>query len=120
MALAPAGVAQPVAFIKKWTLSAATGKVDVTAFEDDNIVKLAGKDDASGTYEGWWDDATVQTYTAATDGVARRAYFYPDATVATIYWHGDIFVDYSIEVAHDNAIPISGSWEAASNFIRVG
>lgn len=94
----------------------------MTAFEDGNKVKLAGKDDASGTFSGFWDSATAQTYTAASDGEARNFYLYPDATVGTAgtYWFGTAFFDFNIEWATDSAVTLSGKWEAASNVTKIG
>lgn len=115
-------VAEPIAYLNKLSFSAATDTVEVTAFEDGNKVKLAGKDDASGTFSGFWDSATAQTYTAASDGEARNFYLYPDATVGTAgtYWFGTAFFDFNIEWATDSAVTLSGKWEAASNVTKIG
>ena len=78
MALASGGTAEPVAFLTKWDINFSTDKIDQTAFGDLNKIYTAGLPDASGSFEGWYDDATVQTYTAATDGIARPFYLYPD------------------------------------------
>lgn len=122
MDLTGTGSAEPIAFLNKLSFSAATDKVEVTAFEDNNKVKLAGKDDASGSFGGFWDAATAQTYTAATDGVARKFYLYPDATVGTtgVYWYGTAFFDFNIEWATDSAVTLSGTWEAASDVVKQG
>jgi hypothetical protein len=122
MDITGAGSASPIAYLSGMGLSAATDKVEVTAFEDDNKVKLAGKPDASGTFKGWYDNATAQTYTAAIDGVARKFYFYPNASVGTTgpYWFGTAFFDFQIEVDVAGAVSFSGSWEAASNVTKVG
>jgi hypothetical protein len=77
MALAPFGTAEPLNFQAKWSISFATDKAEVTALGDSNKVYVAGLPDASGDFSGFYDDGTVQTYTAATDGVARKFYLYP-------------------------------------------
>lgn len=121
MALASGGTAEPLNFMAKWSLKAVTDKDDVTALGDTNHVYVAGLPDASGDFSGFYDDGTVQTYTAATDGVARKFYLYPDTTnTPGQYWFGTIFPDFSIDSAVDGAIAVSASWSAASSIIKVG
>lgn len=94
----------------------------MTAFEDTNKTYVSGKPDASGSFSGFWDNATAQTYTAATDGLARRMYLYPDATVGTAgpYWFGTGFPDFSISGGVADSVTISGDWQAASAWSKVG
>jgi hypothetical protein len=48
---------------------------------------------------------TVQTYTAAVDGLARKFYLYPDVTnTPGQYFWGTIFPDFAITSAVDAAI----------------
>jgi predicted secreted protein len=118
--LTSGGTAEPVAFLNHWTLNFAVDTIDVTAFGDTNKVKVAGLPDASGSYSGFFDNATAQTYTAATDGVARKMYLYPDRTTATTYWFGTATLDMSIDASVDGAVTISGNFSAASFFPKVG
>lgn len=111
--------AEPVAFLSKWSLNATVGKVDVTAFGDTNLIKLAGLPDQNGTFDGWYDNATAQVYTAATDGVARRTYLYPDTT-GSQYWFGTAIFDMKINVDVNGGVAISGTFDAASAFSKVG
>lgn len=121
MAITSGGTAEAIAFQNAWTLNAVTNKSDVTAFGDANMVYVAGLPDASGTFAGWFDDATQQSYTAATDGVARKMYLYPDITASPgTYWFGTVFPDFSISVGISGGVSTSSSWNAASNIIRVG
>jgi hypothetical protein len=121
MAITSAGTAEPIAFQSAWSLNATTDKIDVTAFGDAGHVYVGGLPDAAGTFGGWFDDATQQTYSAAVDGVARKAYFYPDivASVGT-YWFGTILPDFSMSAGVSDAISTTTSWAAASPIIRVG
>jgi hypothetical protein len=121
MNLASGGTAEPIAFVRSTSLSAATDKVDVTAFGDSNKVYVAGLPDASGSAEFWYDDATVQTYTAAVDGIARKFYFYPDAvnTPGQYFW-GTVLPDFNVSAAVDGAVEGSMSWNAASTIAKVG
>lgn len=119
--LASGGTAEAVAFVRSNALSAATDKIDVTAFGDGNKIYVAGLPDLSGSFDFWYDDATVQTYTAAIDGVARKMYFYPDfVTTPGQYWFGTAFLDFSVSQAVDGAIEGSCSWNAATTFTKVG
>jgi hypothetical protein len=121
MNLTSGGTPEPVAFVKSLSMSAATDKADVTAFGDSNKIYVAGLPDSSGSFDFWYDDATVQTYTAAVDGVARKAYFYPDfITTPGQYWFGTILPDFSVSSTVDGAIEGSCSWNAASNIQKVG
>src|SRR5262245_66222999 len=94
-----AGTAEPIAFLSKFTASWTTDKYDVTAFGDANKSYVAGLPDFQATYNGWYDTATAQLYTAATDGVARKFYMYTDTvgTATTNYWFGTAFFDFNIE-----------------------
>ena len=118
--LASAGVAEPLTFVAKWSLNAKTNKIDVTAMGDTNHVYVNGLPDASGSVSGWYDDATVQTYTAATDGVARKFYLYPNLSTATQYWFGTVLPDFNVESDVDGAVGMSLDWAAASAIIKQG
>lgn len=121
MNLASGGTAEPVAFIRSFDMSAATDKVDVTAAGDGNKVYVAGIPDASGSFSFWYDDATVQTYTAAVDGVARKFYLYPDfVTTPGQYWFGTFLPDFNVTAAVDGAVEGTASWNAASVVAKVG
>lgn len=111
---------EPVAFIKSWQISFKTDMVDVTALGDTNKVVVAGLPDVSGTYAGFWDNATAQMYTAATDGLARKFYLYATTDVAGTYWYGTAFFDFTTEGAVDGAVNINGSFAAAGAVAKVG
>jgi hypothetical protein len=121
MGLTSGGTAEPLAVQAKWSINFATEKADVTALGDTNKVYVAGLPDASGEFEGWYDDATVQTYTAASDGVARKFYLYPDVTNSPgQYWWGTVFPDFTAEGGVDDALSVKASWNAASPITKVG
>jgi hypothetical protein len=121
MNLTSGGTAEPIAFLTSFSMAAATDKQDVTAFGDANKIYVAGLPDASGSFEGWYDDATVQTYTAAVDGIARKMYLYPDAvTTPGQYWFGTVLPDFNVSSSVDGAVSISASWNAASTIAKVG
>ena len=120
MALASGGTAEPVAFLSGWSISFAVDKAEVTSFGDANKIYVAGLPDASGDFSGFYDDATVQTYTAAADGVARKFYLYPSTLTNTQYWFGTIFPDFGVNAAVDGAAQVTSSWNAASAIIKQG
>jgi hypothetical protein len=120
MNITSGGTAEPIAFLNSWSLNFATDTVEVTAFEDATKVYVAGKPDASGTFAGWYDDATAQTYTAATDGVARRFYLYPDNSSTGKYWFGTGIFDFNVKGGTGEAVSITGNFRAASSVAKVG
>ncbi len=111
--------AQPVTFQNKWTLSSATDTVEGTAFEDNNKVYFAGLPDASGTFAGFLDDATLQTYSASRDGQARKMYLYPSTLTPANYFFGTAIFDFSTGGGTSEMATASGSWKAASDIQRV-
>jgi hypothetical protein len=120
MNLTSGGTAEPVTFLNNWSLNFATQKIDVTAFGDTSMIYVSGLPDAQGTYAGFYDDATVQMYTAATDGVARRFYLYPSTSNNGQYWFGTGIFDTNIDASVDGPVAISGSFAAASVTAKVG
>ena len=119
MGLASGGTAEPVAYQASWSINFTTNKIDVTAMGDSNKVYVAGLKDTQGQFAGFYDDASVQTYTAANDGVARKMYIYPNVSSA-IYWFGTAVVDFSVDSSVDGAVAVSSSWNAASDWAKVG
>lgn len=119
VAIASGAEASPLPFIASWSVNFVTDKAEVTALEDDNKVYVAGLPDASGEFSGFYDDSTAQTYTAATDGVARKFYLYPNKAVNTQYFFGTILPDFSVNAAVDGPTAISASWNAASTVAKV-
>jgi len=115
-----AGTAEPIAFLNKWSLAFATDKFEVTAFGDTGKVYVSGLPDAQGTFAGFYDNATAQLYTAATDGVARKFYLYPDNSLTTQYWFGTAICDFNVDGDVGGAVSIAGSFAAATPTIKVG
>jgi len=115
-----AGTAEPIAFLNSWSVSFATDSIDVTSFGDTGKVYVSGLPDASGSYAGFFDTATAQFYTAATDGVARKFYLYPAAATTTQYWFGTALFDFNVDGSVEGAVTIQGDWNAASPVIKQG
>ena len=117
-AIASGGTAQPIAFLSQWSIDFTVDNADVTALGDTNKVYVAGLPDSSGSFSGFFDSAGSDMYTAATDGLARAFYLYPDTADAT-YWYGTALFDFSVSGAVDGAITVSGDWNAASAVTKV-
>ncbi len=118
--IASGGTAEPIAFLTKWGAEFSTDKVDVTALGDNNKTYVSGLSDAKGTFNGWYDDATAQLYTASQDGVARKFYLYPNNATVTSYFFGTGLFDFSVSGGVEEAVAISGAWAAASAVTKVG
>lgn len=113
--------AEAIAFVSKISLNFETDDVEVTAFGDTNKVYVSGLPDCSGSFSGFYDDATAQTYTAATDGLARKFYWYPKtASTAGPYWFGTAIFDFSVEAGVSDSVTISGTFKAASPVAKIG
>lgn len=119
-AISSGGTAEPIAFLNNWSISFAIDKYDGTSFDDSNKTYVAGFPDASGTYAGFYDTATAQLYTAATDGVARKFYLYPTTGNTGQYWYGTAIFDFSVSTPVAGIVTISGSFAASSSVSKVG
>lgn len=118
--IASGGTAEPLPFTAKWSIDFATDDDEVTALGDDNKVYVSGLPDASGDFSGFYDDATAQTYTAATDGVARKFYLYPSTSDTAKYFWGTVLADFKAEGGVGESVKQSGNWKAASTIAKVG
>lgn len=112
--------AEPVMYLATWSLDMSVDKIDVTAQGDTNKVTVAGLPAASGSYEGFWDNATSQLFTAAVDGLARKFYLYPTTDITSKYIWGTAFFDATIATDVNGAVTVSGAYEAASNVTLTG
>lgn len=115
-----AAAAEPLPFFAKWSIKFTTDKQEVTAFGDANKIYVAGLPDAAGDFSGFYDDSSSQTYTAATDGLPRNFYLYPNTALPTQYFFGTILPDFNIDGAVAGAVGVSASWVASSAIVKVG
>jgi hypothetical protein len=113
--------AEAIVGARKWTLNFSTDAQEATAYGDTNRVYVVGLPDCQGTVEGFYDNASAQTYTAASDGQARRVYFYPQApSAAGPYWYGTAFFDFSVDHDQAGVVTFTANWRAASAFTKIG
>jgi hypothetical protein len=120
VAITSVGTAEPIAFLDKWTLKFTTAKVDVTAFGDTTKTYVSGLPDCQGDVTGFYDNATAQLYTAATDGISRKFYLYPDNTNTGQYWFGTAIFDFNVDATVNGAVAITGALAAASQVQKIG
>lgn len=112
--------AEPIANLRSFSLDFSTDDVEVTSFGDTSKVYVSGLPDVSGAFSGFYDTASAQLYTAATDGDARRFYLYPTTSSTTTYWFGTAIFDMSLEAAVDDSVKVSGSFKGAGPVAKVG
>lgn len=112
--------AEPIAYLRQFSINFPTDNQEVTAFGDDNKVYVSGLPDCTGSYSGFYDTATAQLYTAARDGAARRFYLYPTTDTTSQYWFGTALFDFSVDQAVDGPVTISGDFVAATAVTKVG
>lgn len=115
------GTAEPIAFLKEWSIEFTTDQQDVTAFGDTGKVYVTGLPDVKGSFSGFFDDATAQTYTAAVDGIARKVYLYWDLTNSpNSNFQGTAFLDFSASAAVDGPLTMTGNLSAAGPWVKSG
>lgn len=93
-------------------------KVDVTSFQDLNMVKVQGLPDIKGSLSGFWDEAETKVFTASEETAGVRMYLYPSADAPTHYWYGLAWVDYGLEDDVKGSINMSMTFEAAGSWAR--
>lgn len=117
-----------VAYMADFTVNGTRDRVDVTSFGDTTKTYVAGLADASGTINGFYNDASNSIYTIA-DGNARTFYIYADASstanMAPIagsgkgYWYGTGTFDVSSTSGVSDAAKVTLNWNAATSVTKV-
>lgn len=113
-----AATAEPLPFMANWSLSMENEKIDVTTCDDLNMTYVGGMPNASGEWSGFHDDATSQSYEAASDGLARKFYLYPNRSAPTKYFWGTVICDMTINSTVNGAVEMSANWTAASGITK--
>ena len=112
--------AEAIANLKNWSITFQTDQSDVTVFGDANKTYVAGLPDVGGSYNGFYDTASAQLYTAATDGAARRFYLYPTTDSLTTYWFGTATFDFNVEGDVAGPVTLQGQFKAATAVAKQG
>ncbi len=110
-------VATPVTAQATWDINYDQSSIDVTSMGDSNKTYVSDLPDAGGSFSGFYDDAATgsEIYAAATDGLARKFYLYPDTSSSSKYHYGEILVEsFGSEGGVGNAVTANVSWKAAS------
>lgn len=118
-AVASGAEASPIPFYSDWEINHNTDKIDVTSMGDAMKTYVSGMAEASGSFSGFYDDETAQTYTAATDGLARKWYLYPSTLSNSKYFFGTVIADWSASSSVSGAITTNASWNAATVINKV-
>lgn len=107
------GTAVNVANLSSWSLNFTTDKAEVTSFGDANKTYVVGLKDVTGTFEGFFDDVTTSSLSAAADSSdGIKAYLYPSSDATARYFYGPAWLDLSISTPVAGAVTVSGSISA--------
>lgn len=118
LSLTSGNAASPVAFLSGWTLDYTKTVIDVTTIVDAQHVYTAGLPDASGSFTGFYDTATAQTYVAAVDGLPRNMYLYPSTASPGQFFSGMVLPDYSLGSGVQAAVALSVTWNSVGPVTR--
>ena len=112
--------ASPLTCLNSWAISWTRNVTDVTNWTDVQHVYVDDLPDVAGTFAGFLDDATSQTYLAAVDGLPRSMFLYPDTTDMTRYFSGPVLADLAVTGNAAAAVSIAVNWVAAGLVTRNG
>lgn len=113
------GAAIPIGSLSRWSVDASKDVVDTTCFEDGNKTSVLGFPGASGQLAGFVDDDEVTFFAAAAYSGAVKLYLYESLVGSGHYQYGNAYVDYSMDIAVNNARPLTGKWTASGPWTRV-
>ena len=118
--MSTSGTGSPVLVggMRAFTLDLTTDKIDVTEFGATNKTAVLGFPAARGTIEGFWasDDTTLRQAAGSLDGTNLA--LYPTSAIMSKYFGGPAWVDQSLREAVDQAVTMTGNWEARGNMIN--
>lgn len=120
MGILSGSAASPIAFQSDYTINYTVAKVDVTAMGDPNLIYVAGLPDASGDFNGWYDDSSSQSFLSALDGQPRNFYLYPNKLTPQYYFFGQVYPDFAAAGGVSAGISTKATWNAASPIQRYG
>lgn len=106
--------AVPVASLNSWSLDMSRDRADATCFGDTNKVSVQGLPNYEGDIGGIWDETQSPVlFEVALGDVAALLKLIPSTLAPTFLFTGLAYLDAGIEVNHDGAITVSGSFVAA-------
>jgi hypothetical protein len=102
-----------VVSVDSWKLSLKTAYIDVTCFQDTNLVYVQGLRDISGTITGYWNSSSYVLVTATGSAVAGYLELTPNTNESTYKFGGLAYMDADIDVQMKGAPKLSASFKAA-------
>jgi hypothetical protein len=112
--------ASPVAFLSDWTVEFTRTVSDVTSITDTQVIYAASVTGVTGSFTGFYDTATVQTYAAAVDGLPRNLFLYPVTADRAQFFTGPVLPDYALGAGVTSAAALTVTWSATGPFLRSG
>ena len=104
--------ASPAAYLSSWAVSFTREVFDATTLTDTQRKWATGVREVSGSFTGFMDDATSQTYLAAVDGLPRNMYIYPNVANTGQYISGSVLPDFAVTGATGASVGITANWAA--------
>ena len=105
--------ASPIVFLSDWSIVFTRELSDVTTIVDTQTVYVATESSASGTFAGFFNTATAQSYSAAVNGLPRAMYLYPSTGDPVDFFSGMVLPDYSIGAGVAAAVALTVTWAAS-------
>jgi hypothetical protein len=113
--------AAPVAFLSGWDINYQQQDfADTTVLTDTQHVYTAGLPAETGSFTGWYDTATAQTYSSAVDGLPRNMYLYPSTKNPGQFFSGLVLPDYALGSSVTGAAALKVQWSAAGPVTKTG
>ena len=112
--------ASPLTYLNSWAVSWTAGTSDITTLADTQHVHVTDLPDVTGTFSGFLDAGTSQAYVAASDGLPRSMFLYPDSTNMSRYFSGPVLVDLAVTGSASAAVAIAVNWVAAGTVTGTG
>jgi hypothetical protein len=109
--------ASPVAFLSSWEITFTREIFDATAITDSQIVHGTGTLNVSGSFSGFYDTASAQSYAAAVDGLPRNMCLYPSLAAPGTFFSGMVLPDYSLGSGVTSATALTATWVAEDGVI---
>lgn len=102
-----------VGSLSGWNISFARDTVETTSFGDTNKTYLAGLQDVSGGFDGFFDTDVIQTLIEAGDDAdAVWVRITPSTDYPAIYFQGSAWLSVSMTGAVGDAVKVTGTFSA--------
>jgi hypothetical protein len=110
--------ASPLTYLSSWAISFTHDTFDASTITDPQHRYIAGMPDVAGTFTGFLDDATSQTYIAATDGLPRNMYIYPNSRDMGQFFAGMVLPDLAVTGGEGAPVAITVNWVPSTGVTR--